>query len=354
MEKLIEFLKENNINFKEHEPLKPYTTWKVGGKARLLIDLKTKKEASLIIKCVNDNNIDHYYLGSGSNVLVSDDGYDGVVIKNSITGIEIIGESNNKSEDTKLNDVRLIQADPDKYYNFTELDYDESDKEKIKVMVESGTLLSYTINHLIGKGITGLQWFSGIPGTVGGAVYNNIHGGSHFFSEYVTQVDLIDKDGNIVSLNKNEMGFGYDNSKLQNKGMFILTIHFDLYKGDKERALSTAMKWARAKKEKQPYNSAGCCFKNITKEELEKEGFISNSWGYIIEHKLKLKGHRVGDAQISNKHAAFIENLGEAKALDIITLMELIYTKSMEKFNIAPKSEIFFLGFPPNRVKKFL
>jgi UDP-N-acetylmuramate dehydrogenase len=355
MEDLKTFLKSNKINFLENEPLAKYTTWKVGGPADLFIEIQEVHFIQSLIKKLNALHIPYYILGGGSNVLISDEGFKGVVIKNSISGIEILEDEQTVTlPKNEVTDVRLSQIDTKEYYSFEELNYDESNVENIKVAIYSGTLLSLAINRLITNGITGLQWFAGIPGTIGGAVFNNIHGGTYFLSEFLTGVDIIDENGDLLHLSHDEMGFGYDHSKLQTDRKFILKAYFNLHKGDSKRAQETAIAWARAKKTKQPYNSAGCSFKNVEKEKMLDLYLSSNSWGYIIDHILKLKGTKIGQAMISNSHAAFIESFPGAKAEDIMGLLELIYNKSQQELKITPKTEIFFVGFPKERVQKFL
>lgn len=354
MEEFKKYLKQLNISFLENEPLSKYTTWKVGGAADLFLEVKLADQIQDLIKKLNDLNIPYYILGGGSNVLISDQGFRGVIIKNSISGIEIYNEEQIDSQPKEdVKDVRLSQINKQEYYSFEDLDYDESQEPKVKVAIYSGTLLSLAINNLISNKVTGLQWFAGIPGTIGGAVFNNIHGGSHFFSEYLTGVDIIDEFGDIKYLSHDEMGFGYDHSKLQSDHKFILKAYFQLYKGDAKRAQETAIAWARAKKKKQPYNSAGCSFKNIDRQQMSDLNIPSNSWGYIIDNILKLKGTKKGQAMISNSHAAFIETFPGAVAEDVMALLELIHQKASETINITPKTEIFFVGFPNDRIKKF-
>ena len=365
-QELKEKLNLENIKYAENYELAPMTTLKIGGPARLYIELNDIPSAQKTIKLVSESGLPVFFLGGGSNLLIADEGFDGIVIKNKIEGISILNDSGNSNdlkvdnveqqekEEQKKLEARLMQVETDKYLSFDALNYDESDKEHIYVKVYSGTLLSYTIDQLIKNGITGLQWFAGIPGTIGGAVFNNIHGGTYYLSQYLAEIEIIDNNGDIKVLKVNDLDLDYDYSKLQESKSFILSAKLKLYKGDKEKAKDTAIKWAQSKVRVQPYNSAGSSFKNITKEEALKNNFLSNGWGYIIEKQLDLKGFKYNGAQISTKHAAFVENLGSAKAEDVLYLFDLIYDKAKEKYNLTPKSEIFFLGFPLERIKKFL
>jgi UDP-N-acetylmuramate dehydrogenase len=126
-----------------------------------------------------------------------------------------------------------------------------------------------------------------------------------------------------------------------------------LYKGDRDKALKAAIAWAQTKK-LQPYNSAGCCFKNLTEKEMRQAKLDSNSWGYINDKILGLKGKTIGGAQISLKHAAFIENLGNATAKDVLSLLKVVYDSADAKIGIHPKPEIFFLGFDQQEIQQFI
>lgn len=352
-----------NIIFTENESLAKFTTWKIGGPADVFIRLKEPKLLVDILKSAKQFDVPITFLGSGSNVLIHDNGIRGLVIRNEYSGItiddkpiELSTESLNEQEiSIPEPEARLIQADPEAYYDFMKLDYDESNKPRIKVLINSGTYLSYAINYLISQGITGLQWFAGIPGTIGGAIFNNIHGGSHFFSEYLDAVELIDNNGKTQLLQKNQLGVDYDKTDLQDSFSFIKTGFFSLPLGDKEKAQHTAIAWATAKKKRQPYNSGGCSFKNITTEELRKLDIPSNGWGYIIDQILQLKGFQIGGAKISNLHAAFIENTGNASSEDVLSIMNHIYHEANQKLHgVTPKTEIFFLGFNQAEIEKFL
>jgi UDP-N-acetylmuramate dehydrogenase len=268
-----------------------------------------------------------------------------MVIINKINHIKI-GDDIDLDENSKVKPLaRLNQIETEKYYSFDKHDYDESDKPKINLNIGSGSYLPLLINQTIDNGATGLQWFAGIPGTLGGAVYNNIHGGSHYISEFVESVTCMNNLGEIKNLNKEQCGFDYDYSIFHKTNDIILEIELSLFKGDQAKAREVAIHWAQDKKNTQPYNSAGCCFQNLNPELTHKLNLPTGSWGYIIEHVLNLKGKRIGGAMISNKHAAFIENVERASAKDVLALINLIYSESIKKLNTKPILEIFLLGF---------
>lgn len=345
-------LEKNGFTVKNNEPLSKHTTWKIGGPAELFVHTKNSSELEKVTKFSKQYEVPLTILGWGSNVLISDKGLLGLVIKNSSNTLTILDETNEDIVVGRNIEARLESVDKEGYYDFNDLDYDESGEPIIKVRVESGVYVPYLINVLIDKGITGLQWFAGIPGTVGGAIYNNIHGGNRFFSEVVENVTYLDESGNIKSRNNEELKFDYDYSIFHTTKDVILFADLILYKGDKDRARNTSIAWA-TRKRLQPSNSAGCCFQNIDKNTQEALRLESNSWGYIIDKVLGLKGYKVGKATISPKHAAFIETQEGATASDILKIFEKIYKESKQKLSIVPKTEIFFLGFDENEVKAF-
>lgn len=337
---------------KLEEPLSKHTTWKIGGPAELFIHTKNSSELEKAVKLSKLHDVPVTILGWGSNVLISDKGLNGLVIKNSSNILTVLDEVNQDIIIERNIEARLESIDKESYYNFDDLDYDESDTPTVKIRVDSGVYLPYLINVLIDKGITGLQWFAGIPGTVGGAIYNNIHGGNRFFSEVINTVTYIDESGDIRTKDNNELQFDYDFSIFHTTKNIILSADLILHKGDKDRARSTSIAWA-TRKRLQPSNSAGCCFQNIDKSTQDALKLESNSWGYIIDKVLGLKGYSVGKAIISPKHAAFIETQEGAKATDILNIFDKIYTESKQKLSIVPKTEIFFLGFEQSELQKF-
>lgn len=347
-------LDKANIDYVQNKLLAPYTTWKIGGPADVLAEITDKDKFINAIKIARENETPFTVLGSGSNVLISDDGIRGLVIINKVEYLQLESENITESAKNAPDQIqaRLNQIDTKEFYSFDDIDYDETDSLPVFVTVSSGYYLPKLINATIIRGATGLQWFAGIPGTIGGAVYNNIHGGTHFLSEFVEELTVLDENGNTKTLTKDDLGFEYDSSRFHKTKEIILDIKLRLYKGDKQKALTTAVTWAQ-KKRIQPYNSAGCCFKNITAMEMEKHKLLSSSWGYIIDKVLSLKGITAGGAKISERHAAFIENTGNATADDVLDLFDLIYSTSKKKLGMTPQTEIFMLGFPKETTEKY-
>jgi len=347
LKELEQKLKSLGIEYKLDEPLAGYTTFKIGGPADILAFAKTKKDLINAIESAKKNDVPYTILGGGSNILISDKGIRGLVIRNHASEMKIHKEVKEKKalggRKEKIK-ARLDELKPKEYYTFKDLDYEESDAPVVKVTIESGAPLANTIMRLIREGVTGLQWFGGIPGTIGGAVYNNIHGGTHFLSEYIDKVRILDTETMEEKvLEASECDFAYDYSRFHGSGEIILSVDLNLLKGDTKKAKYVYIEWTRRKK-LQPQKSAGCVWQNISQKQQKELNLESNSWGYIIDQVLQLKGTKIGGAQISKTHAAFIENVDNAKAEDVIALMELIKKQAQKKIGITPKSEVFLVG----------
>jgi len=341
------FLK-NDIPIQEDIVLAPFTTWKIGGKADFFIIVLENSDLIKICNICNSNEIPLTILGQGSNVLISDNGIRGIVVINRISKISVISQKEGGQGIKKIITPRLENS------SFSDVNYYEKKIMDVQVKVSSGTSLAYTINNLLNQGITGLQWFAGIPGTIGGAVYNNIHGGNHYLSEYIDNVTAITDKGELTRLNKDVLVFDYDYSSFQDNKQIIMEVVLILNRGNIKKAQKAAHQLILKKREHLPYNSAGCCFKNLTLEEKNKYNIANGSWGYIIENILKLKGRRIGDAKISERHAAFIENIGKATSQDVLDLINLVYFTAKEKIEITPSTEIFFLGFDSKDIAHLL
>lgn len=345
-----------HIVFKENYPLAQHTTVKIGGPAELYCETKTSEDFISLVAYMKQNNLPITLLGWGANTLISDNGIRGLVLRNTSQNIVVLNEEGqsehiiDKAEQEQIS--ARWQSDSEKgtfKYEFRDLDYDESDAQRILIEMDSGVSLPYAINILIQQGITGLQWYSRIPATVGGAIYNNIHGGTHFISEVIKSVKIIDETGILKTLDKLELKAGYDVSRFHETNEIIVSAVFNLFKGDKEKAAFVAREWA-VRKSIQPQRSLGCVFQNISNDVKDKLGYPTTSVGYIVEHVLNKKGFQVGEAKISHKHAAFIENVGNATASDYLSVIRTVIEETKEKTGVTLKPEIFFLGFEPHEL----
>lgn len=356
-----------------NHPLAPYTTVNIGGPADLFIQTISNDELIKILNFINGRSKQFFspqrkiqssqdpegsedcknsfaspnitVLGNGSNVLISDSGIRGIVIKNSSQSIEIINTSPIPIEFHHTYTQRN-ENEPEKYLDFTKLDYDESQKPQVLVKISSGTSLPYTINYLLDHGITGLQWFAYIPGTIGGATWYNIHGGAYHFADYIDSIDTYDLEtGNFKTFQKNQTDWSYEHSYFQqHPNLIILSTTLRLFRGDAALAKSVKDAWIAQKAKVQSMNSPGSCFANPGLVDCQKIWGEQKSTGWIIDHELGLKGHAIGEAQVSEKHANFIVNNGSATAADYLSLIRLIQQRAQEKLGLSLETEIKLLG----------
>lgn len=339
--KIIEVLGKERI--KSNEPLAKHTTFKIGGPADLFYEAKTEEELIRIIRIIREAGVPYFILGNGSNLLVSDKGFRGLVIKNSVSGIRIIGESRKPVSFHQVVSARHFAVHPEKYLKLSDLDYpDEPLNTEIEVF--SGTLLQILIKWCLDNGMTGLQWFAGIPASVGGAIVHNCHGGKKLISSYLKKIKVLDMENNIKEIKKEEIKFNYDFSDIPQKGLLILRAYMLLAKGDIKKARYVYKEWLKRKLRLQPQKKCpGSIFENVPEKLAEHVGAPTLAAGWFID-QCGLKGKKIGKAQISEKHANFIINLGRAKAADVVALIELVRQKVKEKFGIELKEEIVRLG----------
>lgn len=345
---------------KLNEPLSLHTTVGIGGPADVWYEAQSTGEFVEAVNLARRLNIPITILGRGSNVLISDQGIRGLVLKNGSKNIIIGNEvpvKETEELDKEMNKIEYRWASDNQKgtfkYEFKDLDYDESSDPKVEVKIDSGVDMAFAISFLINKGITGLQWYARIPGNMGGWVYNNVHGGTHFINELIKSVEVLGEDGAIINLKASELNFGYDESRFHNSKEIILSTTLNLYKGDKEKAKYVALEWAK-RKAIQPHRSLGSVFKNITNEDKDRLGYPTVSIGYIIEHVLNLSGFRVGDAGVSKAHHGFIENFGNASAKDYLEVIKTIQAEAFNKTGLKLHPEIFLLGFEPSEIEGIL
>src|SRR3990167_11361055 len=341
---------------KLNEPLAKHTFLKIGGLADIFYEAQTTEDFKNAIVEARNLGIPITVLGDGSNVLISDSGIRGLVLIDRSDKIEILGDEKEKINLGSVEKPVYRWESDDKVgtfkYEFKDLDYDESDKPRVHVRMDSGVNLPKAIDFLLDKGITGLQWYAGIPGTIGGAIFNNIHGGTHFMSEVLDSVTVLDLQGGSNTLRIEDLGVDYDKSRFQDTGEIILDATFLLFKGDVDKAKYVRFEWAK-RKSLQPRNAPGCAFHNLTQEQKEKLEIPTTSAGFVIEHLLKMTGFRIDGAAISKDHHNFIINEGGASAKDYLEVMKMIYNKAKKELGIELVPEIFLLGFDENEIKEF-
>lgn len=343
-ETLIKSLGEDRV--KINEPLSSHTTLRIGGPADIFYEAKNSGELIKAVRLAGSFGVPMTVIGGGSNILVSDFGIRGLVVKNSGGKMEIKERTLfgfKRHRDIEIDSRWVPSMEGTMKYDFADLDYDESEYPDIEVVLDSGVNLQAAMFKLFDQGITGLQWYSRIPGTIGGAVFNNIHGGSHVFSEIVSKVVVLTSSGDIKNISTKDMGFEYDKSRIHKTGEIIIAAHLTLKKGDVAKAKGVAEEW-RKRKSTQPVNSAGCVFKNISEEEKEILGYPTTATGYIVEHILNMTGYAVGGAMISPDHHNFIINTGGATAKDYLSVRDEIVRRAKETVGLELADEIIFMG----------
>ncbi|MFZ2152917.1 MAG: FAD-binding protein [Microgenomates group bacterium] len=337
----------NLSDFQQNIPLAPYTTLKIGGPAQYLAIATKQSELFELLKFLHQNpHLPQTILGLGSNVVISDSGLKGLTIINKATQIKITGNSELVTDNFQVTNTQRQENEPEKYLDFNKIDYDESIYSTQEVLIQAGTPLPYAINHLFTLGLTGLQWFSYIPSTIGGAVYQNIHGGKYHFSDYIGSVKVFDlTTGKTKLFRKEELTWQYETSYFQqHPNLIILSVRLRLFKGDVNLAKQVSTAWIAQKSLIQPMNSSGSTFANPSLNDCLPIWGEQKSAGWIIDHELNLKGFHIGDAQISTLHSNFFVNTGHATATDYKKLVEHVQNAVYNKFKIKLIPEVKFLG----------
>ena len=301
MKDKIERIKDNNIGkVEENMSLKKYTTYKTGGKARCIVYPKDTNKLIKLLRILKEENIKYKIIGNGSNLLFSDNLYDGVLIK-------------------------LSEFDKIKFIG------------KKKVKVGAGYPLIKLSLNTAKKGLTGLEFASGIPGTVGGAVFMNAGAYKSDMGYIVETVKVLTPDLKIINLENKELNFHYRSSFLQkHEGYICLEAILKLHIGKKDAIEEVIRERKKRRVESQPleYPSAGSVFRNPE----------DNFAGKLIED-VGLKGKRIGGAMISDKHANFVINYKDATSKDIKDLIELAHNKVLEEYGIDMKIEQEFVNW---------
>ncbi len=326
------------------EPLKKYTTWRVGGPADFFVDVGTVDSMAALVKAAIAYKIPYYILGGGSNVLIGDKGFRGLVLKNSISSWELVDDPRlaQEWEDHITGESRHTAVH---FHYYTDAGDPNYGAEQVFLKVSSGYSMASLIRETLDKGITGLEKFTRIPGTLGGWIYNNTHGHTQFIGDFIHEVRSLQPDGMIMTRSWKDLEFGYDMSIFHFNDEIILDAVLRLFKGDIGKAKEIAVEVMKSKMQRQPSNSGGCVFLNVTPDEKAKNDFESDAVGYIVDKQLGWLGtHKVGGAWISDKHGNFIETDGTATAADIIAVIDLVREECKKRYGVELREEIFRVG----------
>ena len=320
-DKIFRKLKEKLSEIQKGILLKNYTSYKIGGLAKYFFVAKNKEDLLNAIKAAKNFKLPVFILGGGSNLLVSNKGFNGLVIKIDIPDIEF---QKNKA---------IVGAG----VNSTKLAYLSAD-----------------------NGLSGLEWSAGMPGTIGGAIHGNAHAFGTKISDLVEDIEAIDlKTFKLKKFTNGQCRFSLKNSIFKkNKNLVIVSAVLKLKKQDKKQIKDRIREFLKYRRARHPMNfpSAGSIFVNPAVKikdkkllekfpklsEYNKKGALPS--GYLIE-KCGLAGKRIGNAQISEKHCNFIINLGGAKAKDVLSLMNLAKKKVKSNFGISLEPEVQIIGF---------
>lgn len=286
-------------NLKQNEKLAHHTTFGIGGEALFFYVARKPQDLIQAVQIAKEGKIPFFVLGGGSNVLVSDSGFKGLVIKN------------------RCNKIFL------------------NDK---KITCQSGVLLDDLVSLGCENSLSGVEFAAGIPGTVGGAVYGNAGAFGKAVGDLLTEAVILNSQGRIEEVKKEYFEFGYRESKLKKTKDVLLSVTFTVSRGEKEKIKKEIKKNLEERRRKLPQKekSAGCFFKNVV------ENGKKISAGFLLE-QVDAKNIKEGDAAVFERHANILINLGKAKAEEIRRLANLLKRKVKEKFDVDLEEEVVYL-----------
>ena len=283
---------------KLQEPMSKHTTFRIGGPADFYLCPHSTKEVQQTVQICKEENLPYFILGNGSNLLVSDKGYRGAIIQ--------------------------------LWKNFSDISVKDC-----CITAKAGALLSKVAAEALEEGLTGMEFASGIPGTIGGAVFMNAGAYGGEMKDIIKEVKVLDDQGEIRVLSNEEMKLGYRTSIVKEKGYTVLSAVLQLKKGEVSVIRETMEDLKNRRTSKQPLDmpSAGSTFKR-------PEGYFA---GKLIMDS-GLRGFSVGGAQVSEKHCGFVVNKGGATAEDVTALIREVQRRVKEKFGVELETEVRFLG----------
>ena len=281
-----------------NEPMCRHTTFRVGGEAQCFIRISSREQLMQVIPYLQQVEMPFFILGNGSNLLIGDKGYAGVILQ--------IGDKMNKVS---------VQGN--------------------MIIAQAGALLSQVARCAMEHSLTGLEFASGIPGTIGGGVVMNAGAYDGEMKQVVKQVTVLDKHGEILELSREDMEFGYRTSVIKNRPFIVLEVCLELVQGEEEKIALKMKELAGKRKEKQPleYASAGSTFKR-------PEGYFA---GKLIMDA-GLRGYSIGGARVSEKHCGFVINTGKATAADVAEVIKEVQERVKDRFGVELEPEVIFLG----------
>ena len=303
---------------KTNELLNRYTTFRIGGPTDYLVTIESAKILSQVVTLCKYHEVPYEVIGKGSNLLVSDQGYRGAILKLQAT----------TSKELEV----LDKKDPQ--YQSLLANVELSDDVDLIRVGAGNSLISFGM-EVAKSGYTGFEFATGVPGTVGGAVTMNAGAYGQEIKDTLLCATLVDTEGNIFTLSNEELKLGYRSSIVQDKKYMVVDAVFAFPRGEKEEIMALVTDLSKRRQEKQPleYPSAGSTFKRPT-------GFFA---GKLIQDA-GLRGYQVGGAQVSEKHCGFVINKDGATAQDVCRLIQDVQRIVQEKFDVKLETEVKFLG----------
>ena len=280
------------------EPMSRHTTFRIGGEAACFIRISSEEQLRKLIPYFENVGVEYFVLGKGSNLLVGDKGYPGVILQISDACQQIEAEGN-------------------------------------RLQVQAGAALSKVALFAMERGLEGLEFAAGIPGTVGGGVVMNAGAYGGEMKQVVESVRVLSSEGEILTLDNDTMEFGYRTSIIRNRNFTVMSVTFRLREGNREEIRARIEDFQKRRMEKQPLNypSAGSTFKR-------PEGYFA---GKLIMDA-GLRGFQIGDARVSDKHCGFVVNVGKATARDVTDVIEEVQERVRERFGVSLEREVIYLG----------
>lgn len=307
LQELEKILGKNRVEV--NKDIFPYLTLRLHVNAQYYFEITKSSDFQNVVYAIQKHNLPFLFLGGGSNVIISHSHFSGLVIRNLYIQKEIVSETN----------------------------------EYVRIRVSSGYPMSKLVTESIEEGVDGFEYHKGLPGTVGGAIAMNSNWNDPmvFVSDNLFCAKLIDKAGNIKTVDRSYFQFSYDYSILKNSNEFLIEADFKCRKTSKTVLIQRSQYAFAHRTKTQPQGKAtcGCFFKNISLDEKQKHHLPTSSAGYLIE-KAGLKNRKIGSFSVSNTHANFIVNNGSGNPEDLIQLINLIKSTVRKKFGIELEEEV--------------
>jgi UDP-N-acetylmuramate dehydrogenase len=307
------------LNIKQNLPLSDFTTLKIGGPAKFFVEVKNEEELIEALKFAQEKNIQYLIIGGGSNLLVSDSGFDGLIIKNNLTSIT---------------------------------------QEESFIHVQAGTTLQELVDSSNDHQLSGLQKLTGIPGTVGGAIYGNAGAYGQTISDHLKEVVTLNpKTFEKINLSKEECHFSYRDSGFKTNNLLILSVVFQLTQTKEDLLKESAeVLEKRLKKYKPGVLCPGSFFKNVLMEDLNEEqkklipedrDYYGKVPAWFFLDEVGARNDQLGQIKISDFHGNLFMNLGDGTAEDFYNLAKKYFDKVKEKFDIELEPEVQIINLPP-------